>query len=142
MDRPYVDYNYYTSEYSGNKIPEDEFIAFARKASLKMDAFTFGRLARWDRPCYPDSVFDACCAVAEAMYEYDAQQKAISEATSGGAVRSESNDGYSISFASTDRTADAKSQDRDIRDAIESYLGHSGLLFRGVSRKWDSGKQP
>ena len=37
MDRPYVDYTYYTSEYSGNKIPEGEFIAFARKASLKMD---------------------------------------------------------------------------------------------------------
>lgn len=142
MERPYIDFAYYTGEYFGTKIPEQEFMSFARRASLKMDEFTFGRLERWPKEDLPDSVFDACCAVAEVLYDYDAQQKAIREATSGGAVRSESNDGYSISFASTDRTADAKSQDRDMRDAIESYLGHSGLLFRGVSRKWDSGKRP
>ena len=138
MERPYIDFEYYSGTFGGTKIPEDGFAAYARKASLKMDTFTFGRLQRWGAADLPDSVFDACCAIAEVMYEYDEKQSAIAEATGGGVLKSENNDGYSVSFATTDRVADTKSINSEVGGIVETYLGHSGLLFRGVSRKWDS----
>ena len=138
MERPYIDFAYYAGEYFGTKIPEQEFMSFARRASLKMDEFTFGRLERWPKEDLPDSVFDACCAVAEVLYDYDAQQKAVMEATGGGAMKSENNDGYSITFGTVDRVADATAANDLIARSVNSYLGHSGLLFRGTSRRWDS----
>lgn len=139
MDRPYVDYAYYSGEYAGTSISETEFTAFARKASLKMDTFTFGRLSSWPSTDFPDSVFDACCAIAEVLYAYEEKQNAITEATANGAIKSESNDGYSVSFGAVDRVADEAAVNKEVRGLIETYLGHTGLLFRGLSRRWDMG---
>ena len=119
MDRPYVDYAFYTGEFYGTKIPEASFPYWANKASL------------------PSAAFDACCAIAEIMYDCDQREAALLAATGNGTVKSESNDGYSISYADISRSDIKADADKDIRCQVVEYLGHTGLLFRGKSKVWD-----
>lgn len=137
MDRPYVDYAFYTGEFYGTKIPEASFPYWANKASRRLDTVTFGRMGRWERSELPSAAFDACCAIAEIMYDCDQREASLLAATGNGTVKSESNDGYSISYADISRSDIKADADKDIRCQVVEYLGHTGLLFRGKSKVWD-----
>ncbi len=140
MKKPYADYEYYTQTYFGSTVPESAWASWSYKASMRIEYLTFGRTDKLDRSVLPDAVFDAVCGAAEVMYEYDARKKARESASSNGTVKSESNDGYSVSYAgvdSADESADAENCDNAVMDVISEYLAHTGLMFKGWSRKWD-----
>lgn len=140
MDKPYADYAYYTGSYFGSSIPEASWPEWSRKASMRVEYLTFGRTDKLSASVLPDAVFDAVCCAAEVMYEYDVRKKARESASSNGTVKSESNDGYSVSYAgvdSADESADAENCDNAVMDVISEYLAHTGLMFKGWSRKWD-----
>lgn len=59
---PYADYDFYKNTFFGSKIPEDDFLYYAARASEYIDS-RFGENAA-DR----DVLAKACCALAEVLF--------------------------------------------------------------------------
>lgn len=121
---PYVDYNYYHDTYSGKLIDADSFSHAEKEAEAYMDAITFGRVRRLDE--IPECVKDAICSAAEIMHQYlDGRMSP---------AKSESNDGYSITYA--DAMTDARCQS-SMKIAMRRHLANTGLMYRGWSKRYD-----
>ena len=107
----YADYQFYTTTYYGDTVPESEFPKYAERASDRIDTITFDRLVNG----FPEEeravtkVKKAVCAVAEALYQIDQIKKASMESVGtvtredgtvvSKAVSSISSGSESISFA-------------------------------------------
>lgn len=117
----YVDIDYYEDTYEGTAIPEDSFNKYAIKASTHMKRFTFGRIDENDAP---ECVKYACCEMCEFIYQHDQAQ------IGGKMVKSETNDGYSVTFAEQDVQADALSH--KLYGIALLYLADTDLLNMGV----------
>lgn len=132
----YADYAYYTADYLGDAIPEDAFPRAALRASAKIDAMTHGKATAYALARPKDSALQsATCAVADVLY---AAEKASKGATneSGYAVHSESNDGYSVTYESPKDPLSGATQGNiamACKSAAAEYLGHTGLLYAGVT---------
>ena len=121
----FADYEFYTDIYHGTSIPKADFSKNERMAAAFIDALTFGRASRLTD--VPEEVKLASCAGAEVFYKYT---KALDAQPIG--VKSESVDGYSVSF--TDTTELHRQRERAVTDAISLYLPRSHpLRYRGAS---------
>lgn len=121
IQKPYADYDWYKVNYFGAVIPEEAFPSFAMKASYLVDGLTAGNLQSLD--VTPDCVKDAVCAAAEKLYHFE--QSPAKE------IKSENNDGYSVTYADAN---EEKARD-DAKTKIRVYLSTSGLLFRGCRKR-------
>lgn len=114
----YADYPYYTDEFGGAAIPEEQFAGCAQRASRQIDLMTMGRVAgsSWE-----DSrqVKDAVCAAAEIVYQDDLRQAAVGFASSQTTGR------VSITYR------EAAPLETQIYAAVQGYLFATGLLYRG-----------
>lgn len=110
----YADSDYYKSVYHG-AMSDADFERLSRKASAYLDSLTFGRIK--DDWTGDARVKDACCAVAEQLYQQE----------QGGEIASESTGGWSRSYVTAGKTAAAS-----LRDTARRYLSNTGLLYRGV----------
>jgi len=107
----YADFGYYRDVYMGSCVGEEEFAGLSARASRYVSGICFG-----DIEAESESVKLAVCAVCDVMYEKDRL----------GAIKSESNDGYSISYSS-DENAMAKR----MYEAARVYLSDD-VLYRGI----------
>lgn len=137
MDMPYADFAYYTGTYYGTSIPEEKFPYHARQASMLINALTFGRTAAVAASLLPDAVKDATCRAAELYAEYEARKSNAAAATRNGLVKSETNDGYSVSYADYDASAEKAEAEDAIGRELAIYLASTGLMYRGFSAYWD-----
>lgn len=112
----YATYEYYAGSYYGS-MTADEYGKYGRRASAYIDQITLGRAGALPKESpFAGRVMDACCAVADA-YKRNEQ----------GAVTSETNADHSITISRGN-----KSDARRLYEAAALYLGHTGLLYRGV----------
>jgi hypothetical protein len=89
-----------------------------------VEQVTFGRIATL--VSITDSIRDAICCVADMVAVQNEKREAV--------VKSESNDGYSISYA--DAVNDTVLRNEMYR-AVRSYLANTGLLYRGWVKEYD-----
>ena len=126
----YADYAYYPDEFHGDAIPEESYNRCAARASDYIDQITMNRAQDYVL-LHPDKsapVKKACCALAEQyMQIYEAKARSMVE---GGEIASESVGGHSISYRSSLETA--ATLEADLRKITTSYLGFTGLLYRGI----------
>lgn len=123
--RPYVDYKYYKDDYFGKQIAsESDFKRIEKLAEAFVDRVTFGRIARLHS--IPDCVKDAICSAADTV--------ALREEKNAYAVKSESNDGYSVSYGDVEKDLEFRSE---MFSSVKSYLANTGLLYRGWSKDYD-----
>lgn len=115
----YADFTYYSQEYGGT-MPEADFKRLSRQASAFLDTVTFDRIKSTLPKAVMDKVRAACCAVADACL--------LNE--QGGGVASETNDGVSVTYVAG--VSNAKTESQRLHEAAALYLGHTGLLYRGV----------
>lgn len=95
------------------KIPAEQFMVWANRALAELDSITFSRVMQESED---DIRIQQCiCEIAEALYI---------EGTVGN-VKSENNDGYSVTYADDETTKDK------IKRICERYLANTGLLYRG-----------
>ena len=115
----YTDFEFYTTTYHGNVVPEADFSRIADRASDFLDVITFDRLVDGlpsdERAA--TKVQKAVCAVSDKLYELElaekqanaAAQAGASSGTSGsatsGVIASRSAGSESISYASLSDTA-------------------------------------
>lgn len=123
----YVDYKFYASVYGGG-LSEAEFMVSEAKAEAHVRYLTHVRgniFAEED-----DAVKMALCAAVDAV----ADSASAYGGGSGAAVKSESNDGYSVSYAiqaKDGETAESFAR-RKVFGAIRMYLLPTGWLSRSI----------
>ncbi len=126
----YADYAFYTDEFYGDAIQEDSYDRYASRASDYIDQITMNRAQDYVI-LHPDksvSVKKACCALAEQyMQIYNARTGAMAD---GGEIASESVGSHSVSYRSGLETAAIL--EADLRKIATSFLGLTGLLYRGI----------
>lgn len=120
----YVDYEYYADQYGGG-ISEKEFPSAERKAEAYIGKLTYIRGDIFATES--GAVKDAVCAVAD-VYQFCEEKKRT------GTVKSENNDGYSVSYAV--EQSDGQTVEELIRkkayEAASTYLLPTGWLSRKV----------
>lgn len=150
----YADFTFYTDNYYGDMLTEDNADKWLERASDELDALTFRRLvsAFPTETSYVVKVKKAVCAIADALYLTDLQRKAASaqQAADGsyrGAVTSITSGKESISYAVNGAAsasvyaaaaANAEAQTNLLRDIAAMYLANVpdsngvNLLYAGV----------
>lgn len=132
----YADFPYYQDGYCGTAITDAvTFRTAAARASEYMDSITFGRIRpdMLHSPLAP-AIQNCCCALAEAMVTYQLHGTASGES---GTKKSETQHNYSVTYTTPVETlgsllgSNATIQDYLYQIAMR-YLGHTGLLYRGV----------
>lgn len=147
MEIPYADYTYYLNDYRGQMITVEEFNHCARMASRIIDGMTFQRLHKMDAEDVPDVVRDAVCMAVERIAAYEHSKKrseaaadlVLENAVTSGGIRSETNDGYSVShFSASEITGSGAggsntmaSVTREIRNELRVLLAGTGLMYMG-----------
>ena len=122
----YAEFSFYQTEYLGDRITDEStFNRLALRASERLDYFTFGKI---DGSDVSDSVRLAVCSMADILF-WEEKRKNAHE---GRELASESNDGYSVSFASASDTERQGLTDRQLYQASYVYLSQSGLMDFGV----------
>lgn len=107
-----IDENFYSTIYKGNVIPLPLFTSYERKANIKVCSY----INSTDE--YIDDIKNCICAVAEIIYKYD-----------NGLIKSNESVGdYSVAFV-----PQSTNFENAVLNEIKMYLGHTGLLFRGVN---------
>lgn len=134
----YADFPYYQDFYLGSLIRDPTgFGQVAARASEYLDMVTFGRLLDEIPEELTARVKKCCCALADAIYTYQAYGAG---STGSGGTRlktSETIGAYSVSYASPTETLSAilSGDTAGLQDYLKSicmrYLGTTGLLYRG-----------
>ena len=129
----YVDYDFYAEEYGG-AMSEDDFNKYELRAEAYVRYFLFSKSGIMDREPIRD-VQMAVCAVSDVLGEhYSAKAARAAQGGSGAAVKSENNDGYSVSYAVEQK--DGETEESYLRkkayDTAYPYLLPTGLLSRKV----------
>ena len=105
----YTTFEFYTTTYHGNVVPESDFYRIADRASDFLDVITFDRLVDGlpsdERAA--TKVQKAVCAVAEKLYELELADKQALSAAAGGT--SSSGPGGATSGVITSRSAGSES---------------------------------
>lgn len=119
----YVDYKYYSTSFSSPPlIPEEEFGIIELKVSRFLDYITCNNVK-----VVTEQVKNAVCAASEALYEV---HKLYEKYLPG--IKSESTDGYSVTYADFDIGKFKGEENEAMYKAILRELAGTGLLFRGV----------
>lgn len=115
-----VDYAFYTGTFGGTAIPAGAFDRLSTDAEFFVNRITFGRIHRYELRL-PDlmAVKMSICAVAEVNHLADQHKD----------IKSENNDGYSVTYADTSENA------RKVRaiEAADRYLSDTTLRNRMVA---------
>ena len=115
MQKPKISYEYYANEYNTFRecvIPPEDFDFYLRRAWAELDCICTGECTDSNK----ETVINTVCAVADILYTADKTAD----------VRSESIDGYSVTYAGRDDYS------RSVRGVILKNLGNTGLLYAGV----------
>lgn len=147
---PYCDFEYYKESYFGNLLTEDEFKKYAKRATDKIDMFTFGHIHlssdgqikyTWDNSREfhvedlpektQNKVKDACCELAEKMADIDKAKEALRNA-GGVGITSVSSGSESISFGNSQMVTNEAELQKAYYSIVREYLSGTGLLYAGI----------
>lgn len=126
----YVDNSYYVNNYLQGReavIPSTSFNFYGMKATNEIRNRIFNVVIIID-----EDVKNCACEIAEFLYEEDMAKKSVMKNNEKG-VSSESVGEYSVSYStSTSDEYSAKNREVRISTIMRNWLGHKGLMNRGV----------
>lgn len=139
----YADFEFYTTTYHGNVVPESDFDRIADRASDFLDVITFGRLIDGlpDDERGKTKVQKAVCAVCDKLYQLEqADKQALSAAAGGtssgvaggatsGVITSKSAGSESISYASPSEMANGAKTWSAVYQAAGDEQATNKLLY-------------
>lgn len=120
-----ADYKFYAEEFKGI-MPRDSFDQVIVPASAFVNWMTCGRAEKK----IIEAVKLATCAVCNV---FESNQKQCENSGRHGEVKSENNDGYSISYVTSQKDGETPDEvlHRKAYQAAYMYLSCTGLLYRG-----------
>ena len=120
-----ADYSFYSGEYYGKLLSEEEFPEYATRADAYLDQMTTGRYAS---PELPEKILLAVkfaeCAVSELC------QQMAADSAGNPFIEKETVGSHSVTYRGASDSASGWAS--RIRDVICLYLAHTGLLYRGA----------
>lgn len=121
---PYADYEFYKEKANGTAL-KDVFNAEVLEASFFLQYLTMGKSDK-DQP---EALKYAVCKIAD-MYIQEKTQRN----NAAGSIKSESNDGYSVSYSVEQKDGELLEEllARKASDIARKYLINTGLLSRKV----------
>lgn len=153
----YIDLEFYTNEYYGELLTEENFLKYADKASDKLDYLSNRNVPRFMAVATESEhdrvliklVKKATCEIAEKLYDIDLAERNARESSGymlredgtmrGKVVKSMSAGAESISYADpvADKSIEAVVNDKRAQNAMlyevaREYLGDTGLLSQIV----------
>lgn len=117
----YADYAYYKDSFGGT-LAAEEFNRYARKAERFLNYVIMGEISE-----VTEQVKNAVCAAAEAVAEI---REGVQNIPQG--IKSESTDGYSVTYKDYNTDELAEREKRAMYKAIKQELSGTGLLYQGV----------
>lgn len=124
----YTEFDYYSGTFLGVAIAESDFPRLALRASEKLDAICFDRVAAvvtaGTDTATITKIKNACCSVAE---EIQAQESAGNQ----DGITSERVGNYSVSYGNKSRSA--LSNDEKVNVIARQYLANTGLMYAGFA---------
>ena len=123
----YADYQFYTTTYYGDTVPESDFPKYAERASDRIDSVTFDRLVNG----FPEEeravtkVKKSVCAVADALYQIDQIKKASMESV--GTVTREDGTVVSKAVSSVSSGSESISYSTGYSGVTESVYGQAAV---------------
>lgn len=117
----YADYAYYKDSFGGD-LTAEEFNRYAHKAERFFNYVVMGKISDVTEP-----VKNAVCAAAEAVAEI---RESVQNIPQG--IKSESTDGYSVTYKDYNAEELAEREKRAMYKAIKQELSDTGLLYQGV----------
>ena len=122
----YIDLTYYKTVFLGIVIADDDLPRMALRASAQIDNITFRRAGPVVTAATDTATIDlikmATCAVAEELQAQDL-------GTSGNGIQSESVGSNSVSYTA----GSVLTFDQKIQRAARTYLGLTGLMYKGFA---------
>lgn len=119
-----VDNQWYSLDYNGNIIPDEELDKWLTMASNKVRMSILNR----DITGYEAEVSNCTCQVADILYnQFQKNQELIK-----GNITSEKVGDYSRSFSTTSSDELTKTCNSQILNSLELWLGPTGLMYRGL----------
>lgn len=129
----YVDFEYYSTMFSGSVLTTETFPKAEQEAETYIRYLTYLNGDIFEDKAQADAIKGAVCAAADAYY------MAVMETANGGNVKSENKDGLSLSFVVARR--DGETADNYIKrcmyQIIRTRLLPTGWLSRKVGCKHD-----
>ena len=117
----YADYAYYKDSFGGT-LAAEEFNRYARKAERFLNYVIMGEISE-----VTEQVKNAVCAAAEAVAEI---REGVANIPQG--IKSESTDGYNVTYKDYNADDLADREKRAMFKAIRQELYNTGLLYQGV----------
>jgi len=112
----YANFEFYTDEYKGNLIDEDDFDRLEMRAAAYIDLLTNNRtLVVVDEETL-NLIRMASCAAAEVLWKQE----------QGGEIKSESVGSHSVTYATPEVPYEIQ-----LLRAVKLYLGQTSLLYQG-----------
>lgn len=129
----YVDYEYYSNVFSGSVLTEEIFQNAEQEAETYIRYLTYLNGDIFADAVQADAIKGAVCAAAEAYYT------AVRETAEGGNVKSESKDGFSVSFVVSRKDGETAADyvKRCMYQVIRLRLLPTGWLSRKAGCKYD-----
>ena len=124
----YVDFEYYSSVFSGSVLSERAFQKAEQEAETYIRYLTYLNGDIFADEAQADAIKSAVCAAADAYYT------AVRESAEGGNVKSESKDGLSVSFVVSRKDGETADDyvKRCMYQVIRIRLLYTGWLSRKV----------
>lgn len=112
----YVDAEFYLREYGGSIGESEDFDRLIKRASRLIDVKTHGRAAAAFSGTMKENISICCCELMDVLRRQDD----YNSRTAGGLVVSDSNDGYTVTYAGAEISAGQMR--REIEAVCETYL--------------------
>lgn len=128
----YIDYKYYSDDFKGKPIPEEQFGALAERASDIIDIVTNYALSEIDINSLP-SMFSKCIKKATAAQTEYIYSKGGTTAINGGNEDSLSSVNLgSFSYQEDDSQTTLTREQKMLSPLVLEYLKPTGLLYSGL----------
>lgn len=120
----YTTYTFYTDTFGGSIIPQNDFVRYSLRASLKVKKAILGKdYTNYNGSNYTANIQYATCSVADILYTNDT-------ASIDGTIKSESIGDYSRTFADNETLNEVTNF--NISKTLSDYLWDTGLLNRSI----------
>ena len=124
-----TNYSDYTDIYKGTIIPENSFGSFIRKASSKVDYYTFNKIKEKN-----EKIVYATCEIAELLYNQD--KLIANQDNDKSSIASETVGPHSINYINkstlqAQRILSNEELEKECYSICLRYLSSTGLMYRG-----------
>ena len=129
-----TDFEYYSTSFNGKLVPQETFEKYNIMATSKVNYFTSNRI---NVDNISNNIKNCTCEIIELLYFQNNNKELLNSEINGKQIQSETVGPHSVTYANNVSTLkkqiyNTDELDEEIYKICLSYLGHTGLMYRGA----------